>query len=115
MPLLRIYSIGDNRNIDGGYRRNENANLAAGYERVLVLSPFGGRSRAPLDWGMHFAARVDELRARGSQVETILPDNGTRRWAMSEFWGSGDPMSSWPHGRLDWWHRDRKGGVRCAS
>jgi hypothetical protein len=34
---------------------------------------------------------------------------------MSEFWGSGDPMSSRPHGRLDWWHRDRKGGVRCGS
>ena len=40
------YSIGDNRYIDGGYRRSsENADLAAGYGRVLVLSPFGGRSR----------------------------------------------------------------------
>ena len=45
--------IGDNRYIDGGYRRNENADLAAGYERVLVLSPFGGRSRHPVAWGMH--------------------------------------------------------------
>src|ERR1700736_4262072 len=34
------YRIGDNRYIDGGYRRNENADLAAGYGRVLVLSPF---------------------------------------------------------------------------
>ena len=68
------YSIGDNRYIDGGYRRNENADLAAGYERVLVLSPFGGRSRHPLEWGMHLAAQVDELRASGSRVETIFPD-----------------------------------------
>jgi NTE family protein len=68
------YSIGDNRYIDGGYRRNENADLAVGYGRVLVLSPFGGRSRHPLEWGMHLAAQVDELRARGSSVETILPD-----------------------------------------
>ena len=68
------YSIGDSRYIDGGYRRNENADLAAGYERVLVLSPFGGRSRHPPEWGMHLAAQVDELRAGGSRVETIFPD-----------------------------------------
>lgn len=69
------YRIGDNRYIDGGYRRNENADLAAGFGRVLVLSPFGGRSRTPLEWGMHLAAQVDELRARGSRVETIFPDS----------------------------------------
>ena len=69
------YSIGDNRYIDGGYRRNENADLAVGSGRVLVLSPFGGRSRHPLEWGMHLAAQVDELRARGSRVETIFPDS----------------------------------------
>jgi len=72
------YSIGDNRYIDGGYRRNENADLAAGYGRVLVLSPFGGRSRHPLDWGMHLGAQLDELRARGSRVETIFPDSNSR-------------------------------------
>jgi NTE family protein len=72
------HSIGDNRYIDGGYRRNENADLAAGYGRVLVLSPFGGRSRHPLDWGMQLAAQVDELRARGSRVETIFPDSNSR-------------------------------------
>jgi NTE family protein len=73
------YGIGDRRYIDGGYRRSsENADLAAGYERVLVLSPLGGRSRAPLEWGMHLAAQVDELRAGGSRVETILPDSNSR-------------------------------------
>jgi NTE family protein len=69
------YSIGDSHYIDGGYRRNENADLAAGYARVLVLSPFGGRSRHPLAWGMHLTTQVDELRARGSKVETIFPDS----------------------------------------
>jgi NTE family protein len=69
------YGIGDDRFIDGGYRRNENADLAAGYERVLVLSPFGGRTRHPLKWGMQLAAQVDELRASGSRVETIFPDS----------------------------------------
>jgi NTE family protein len=72
------YGVGDSRYIDGGYRRSsENADLAAGYGRVLVLSPLGGRSRAPLEWGMHLAAQVDELRARGSRVETILPDSNS--------------------------------------
>ncbi|HEX7660945.1 MAG TPA: patatin-like phospholipase family protein [Pseudonocardiaceae bacterium] len=72
------YRIGDNRYIDGGYRRNENADLAAGFQRVLVLSPLGGRTRTPLEWGMHLAAQADELRAGGSRVETILPDSNSR-------------------------------------
>jgi NTE family protein len=73
------YGIGDNRYIDGGYRSNaENADLAAGYGRVLVLSPFGGRSRHPLDWGTHLATQVDVLGARGSRVETIFPDSDSR-------------------------------------
>jgi NTE family protein len=70
------YRIGENRYINGGYRRNENADLAAGYGRVLVLSPFGGRSRMPLEWGMDLATQVDELRAGGSRVETVIPDGG---------------------------------------
>jgi NTE family protein len=71
--------IGGRRYIDGGYRRNENADLAAGYGRVLVLSPLGGRTRHPLAWGMQLAAQVDELRAGGSRVETILPDSDSRK------------------------------------
>lgn len=67
------YRIGDGRYIDGGYRRNENADLAAGHERVLVLSPFGGRTLHPSDWGMQLSAQVEELRAGGSWVETIFP------------------------------------------
>jgi NTE family protein len=77
-PGAPAHGIGDNRYIDGGYRSNENADLAAGYERVLVLSPLGGRTRMPLEWGMHLAAQADELRARGSKVETILPDSESR-------------------------------------
>jgi NTE family protein len=69
------WRIGDRRYIDGGYRRNENADLAAGYGRVLVLSPLSGRTRHPLEWGMQLAAQVDELRAGGSRIETILPDS----------------------------------------
>lgn len=71
------YRIGDHRYIDGAYRRNENADLAVGYERVLVLSPLGGRTRMPLGWGMQLAAQADELRTAGSRVETVLPDSAS--------------------------------------
>jgi NTE family protein len=74
---VSAYSIGDNRYIDGGYRRNENADLAVGYRRVLVLSPFGGRTRHPLQWGMQLAAQIDELHETGSRVEAILPDGNS--------------------------------------
>ncbi|MEV7607839.1 patatin-like phospholipase family protein [Paenarthrobacter sp. NPDC089322] len=70
------YSIGDHRYIDGGYRTNaENADLAAGCVRVLVLSPFGGRTRTPSEWGLHLETQVGELRAQGSRVELIFPDS----------------------------------------
>jgi NTE family protein len=70
------YRIGDTAYIDGGYRANaENADLAVGYERVLVLSPLGGRTLHPLHWRTGLAAQVDQLRAHGSRVEKIIPDS----------------------------------------
>jgi NTE family protein len=77
-PGAPPHRIGDNRYIDGGYRAGENADLAAGFRRVLVLAPFGGRTLVPLEWGTHLAAQVDELRARGSRVETVFPDGRAR-------------------------------------
>jgi NTE family protein len=72
------YRIGDRRYIDGGYRSNaENADLAAGCERVLVLSPLGGRSLQPLNWGTHLATQVEELRTECSRVETVFPDSNS--------------------------------------
>jgi NTE family protein len=73
------YAIGGRQYIDGGYRRNENADLAMGCRRVLVLSPFGGRTRHPLEWGMQLAAQIEELRAAGSTVETVFPDAPSRQ------------------------------------
>ena len=72
------YRIHGRGYLDGGYRANaENADLAAGYQRVLVLSPFGGRSLYPAEWGTHLATQVDALRARGSRVEVVCPDSGS--------------------------------------
>ncbi|RWW96426.1 patatin-like phospholipase family protein [Paenarthrobacter ureafaciens] len=68
------YRIGSADYIDGGYRSNaENADLAAGFRRVLVLSPFGGRTRTPEAWKQDLASHIEVLRAGGNQVETILP------------------------------------------
>lgn len=49
------YAVGAQRYIDGGYRCNaENADLAVGYDRVLVLSPFAAhpacRNRGTRIW-----------------------------------------------------------------
>ncbi|MGP9503233.1 patatin-like phospholipase family protein [Specibacter sp. AOP5-B1-6] len=78
------YTLGDSAYIDGGYRRSsENADLAAGYGQVLVLSPLGGRTRHPLAWNMQLAVQVEELRAGGSKVESIVPD-GTSLDAFGE-------------------------------
>jgi NTE family protein len=72
------YRIGGNPYIDGGYRANaENADLAVGYQRVLVLSPLGGRTLHPLDWGTKLAVQVDYVRAAGSRVETVFPDSSS--------------------------------------
>ncbi|MBU3062225.1 patatin-like phospholipase family protein [Nocardia sp. NEAU-G5] len=70
------YRIGERRYLNGGYRRSENADLAAGYGRIVVMSPFSGESRTPREWGMDLATQVDELRAAGSRVETVFPDSG---------------------------------------
>ncbi|WP_106815734.1 patatin-like phospholipase family protein [Microbacterium timonense] len=70
------YPIGDNRYLNGGYRRSSNADLATGCARVVVLEPFGGRSRTPREWGMDLETQVAELRAGGSRVRTIFPDAG---------------------------------------
>ncbi|WP_375384413.1 patatin-like phospholipase family protein [uncultured Microbacterium sp.] len=70
------YPIGENRYINGAYRRSSNADLASGYGRVLVLDPFSGRSRSPVEWGMDLATQVAELRAGGSAVEVVFPDAG---------------------------------------
>lgn len=71
------YRISDKRYLNGGYRRSSNADLAAGYDRVLILEPFSGRTRHPLEWGIHLDAHIAELRDGGSEVEAIYPDAGS--------------------------------------
>ncbi|HKU09762.1 MAG TPA: patatin-like phospholipase family protein [Sinomonas sp.] len=86
MPGLGpTHSIDGTHYINGGVRSTENADLAAGYANVVVLSPFGGRSgplpegqfeglrRSP-EWGTDLPSQVEALRRQGSHVEVITPD-----------------------------------------
>lgn len=68
------YTIGDKQYIDGGYRTDVNADLAAGYGRVLIIPPLGHKTRKPPEWGLHLEAQVEELQAGGSNVECVCPD-----------------------------------------
>jgi NTE family protein len=88
--LVPTVSINGARYIDGGVRSPDNADLASGHASVVVLSPVGGRSqtppergrfeglRRPPEWGMDLESQVELLRANGSQVETITPDDAAR-------------------------------------
>jgi NTE family protein len=78
-------SINGTHYINGGVRSPENADLASGYAKVVVLSPFGGRIgplpegqfegiRRPPEWGMDLDGQVEALRKQGSRVEVITPD-----------------------------------------
>ncbi|MEZ0108843.1 NTE family protein [Catenulispora sp. EB89] len=91
MPgMAPTVSIKGNRYISGGVRSADNADLAAGYANVVVLSPlapfrgevrpagsadpsgqFEGLRRMP---GADLESQVEALRARGSRVEVITPD-----------------------------------------
>jgi NTE family protein len=68
-------TINGRRYIDGGMRSGSNADLAKGHDLVLILAirtasaPAG--MRAPLE------REMDELKAAGSRVETIYPDEAS--------------------------------------
>lgn len=84
--LVPTHAVNGKRYINGGVRSAENADLAAGYANVVVLSPFGGRGEAPLqpgqfeglrrspEWGTDLPSQVESLRKNGSRVEVITPD-----------------------------------------
>ena len=60
--LTPTHSINGTRYINGGVRSGENADLASGYANVVVLSPFGGRSRTPPERGADPAGQFEGLR-----------------------------------------------------
>jgi NTE family protein len=71
-------TIGGRRYIDGGMRSGTNADLAHGYDAVLIIAPIGSQAE-----GMGPGARRDmereiaQLREAGSLVDVIVPDDET--------------------------------------
>jgi NTE family protein len=85
--LVPTVTINGERYIDGGVRSPDNADLASGHARVVVLSPLGGRSGAPSEGqfeglrrfpGADLDSQVEALRKQGSHVDVITPDADSR-------------------------------------
>jgi NTE family protein len=62
-------TIKGRRYMDGGVRSGTNADLAAGYDQVVIVAPLGGVMRGQLDY------EVAELRDGGCAVEVVVPDD----------------------------------------
>jgi NTE family protein len=65
-------TIGGVRYIDGGVRSSDNADLASGFARVVVLSPLGLTGVFPTPYPLRDV--VARLRAEGSEVRVLAPD-----------------------------------------
>jgi NTE family protein len=68
-------TIGGSRYVDGSVRSADNADLAAGFPRITVISPIGFDSLVPSSLPLRKA--VEKLRADGSAVTVIVPDNAS--------------------------------------
>jgi NTE family protein len=65
-------TIGGRRYIDGGVRSSDNADLAEGSGRVVIISPLG--YDPPIPSPMPLRQVVGQLRDRGSEVIVMVPD-----------------------------------------
>ncbi len=78
--------------IDGGFHSGDNADLAVGYERVLILSLIPPPQAMRL---VTLESAVETLRASGSRVEVIHPDAETLA-ALVATGGAMNPASGRP-------------------
>jgi NTE family protein len=68
-------TIDGRRYMDGGVRSTDNADLAAGAARIVVVSPFGMNSELPSP--MPLPEVVGRLRAGGAEVTVLQPDEAS--------------------------------------
>lgn len=71
-------SIDDSRYMDGGMRSSDNADLASGYDTVLVISPIGIGGLA-LPGNDHLSRQVEALQREGTRTYIIEPDDSSRK------------------------------------
>jgi len=103
--------FGGHHYIDGGYHSSDNADLAIGYERVLILalrSPPQAMRLVPIESG------VETLRAAGAQVEVVHPDEDTLA-ALASTGGQMNPASGRPAAIAGRLQGQRSAGERVAS
>jgi NTE family protein len=65
-------TIGARRYVNGGVRSSDNADLAIGAARVVIVSPLGWDS--PLPSLFPLRSVVSQLRADGTEVTVLAPD-----------------------------------------
>jgi NTE family protein len=68
-------TINGRRYMDGGMRSAENADLASGYDKVLVLQVLRMPEESP--WGRSLPDQVAGLRADGSSVHVLTADDAS--------------------------------------
>ena len=66
-------SIGNRRYIDGGVYSNTSADLATGYDRVLILNPLP-QLAAGGPWASDANTEAHDLERQGSRVLVVVPD-----------------------------------------
>ncbi|QKV76884.1 patatin-like phospholipase family protein [Amycolatopsis sp. Hca4] len=69
-------TINGHRYVDGGVRSAENADYAAGYQRVTVVAPLG--VDAPLPMEKPLLEVLEDLRRAGAEVTLITPDEASQ-------------------------------------
>jgi NTE family protein len=76
--LFPCVTIDGRRYQDGGVRSGTSADLAAGYDNVLIIAPIGaGDSSIDPLLGRMTRAEADALKTAGSSVELLFPDAAT--------------------------------------
>ena len=70
-------TIRGRRYIDGGVRSAENADLATGYARVVILSPMG--TTLPRIGGGGLSEQIEILEQAGSKTYLVTPDAKSRK------------------------------------
>ena len=100
--LHQPVTIGGVRYVDGGVRSLNNLDLAAGYERVLLIAPMD-------DPGL--AADIGTVEREGGRVEVIAPDEASRAAAGAD---PLDPSTRTPSANAGL-AQGRKAAARIAS
>ena len=76
--LFPVVPINGKLYMDGGVRSTTNADLASGYDSVLVIAPIGARNDGIDPLGKRMSeAEVEALNSAGTRADLVFPDSGS--------------------------------------